>query len=132
MTATRLGSVSLDCPDPQALARFYATLLGVEVAFDSESFAAVRLENIWLSMQRIEDYRPPAWPDGGVPQQVHLDFSVADLEIAEGEAIAAGATKADTQPSPERWRVMLDPAGHPFCLSSLPRMRLVPIRGESA
>jgi predicted enzyme related to lactoylglutathione lyase len=116
---TRLGSVSLDCPDPTTLARFYATMLGVDVAFESETFAALRLDNLWLSMQKIEGYRPPGWPDGPVPAQVHLDFAVEDLDAAEREAVAAGATKAGTQPSPERWRVMLDPVGHPFCLSSL-------------
>jgi hypothetical protein len=32
------------------------------------------------------------------------------------EAIRLGARQADQQPRPRRWRVMLDPAGHPFCL----------------
>jgi len=120
MTAPiRLGSVSLDCPDPSALARFYATLLGVEVAYDTEGFAALRLDGAWLSMQKVENYRPPTWPDPEVPQQAHLDFAVADLAAAEEAALAAGATTAATQPSPERWRVMLDPTGHSFCLTTL-------------
>ena len=118
-TCIRLGSVSLDCPDPSALARFYATLLGVEVAYDTEGFAALRLDGAWLSMQKVEDYRPPTWPDPEVPQQAHLDFAVADLEAAEEAALTAGATTAATQPSPDRWRVMLDPAGHPFCVTTL-------------
>lgn len=120
MTAPiRLGSVSLDCPDPSALARFYATLLGVEVAYDTEGFAALRLDGAWLSMQKVEDYRPPTWPDPEVPQQAHLDFAVADLAAAEEAALAAGATTAATQPSPDRWRVLIDPAGHPFCVTTL-------------
>jgi catechol 2,3-dioxygenase-like lactoylglutathione lyase family enzyme len=119
MTAiTRLGSVSLDCPDPHALAQFYATLLGVEVAYDSETFSAVKLDHLWLSMVKIEGHRPPTWPDGDVAQQIHLDFTVDDLDAGEEAALAAGARKAETQPSPERWRVMLDPAGHPFCLTT--------------
>ena len=117
-TAVRLASVSLDCPDPSALAAFYARLLGVEVAYDSADFAALRLEGIWLSAQRVDGHQPPSWPGGEPPQQVHLDLAVADLDEAEALATAAGATKADAQPSPERWRVMLDPAGHPFCLST--------------
>ncbi len=115
----RLASVSLDCADPSALAAFYARLLGVEVAYDSEQFAALRLGGVWLSTQRVDQYRPPAWPDGEPPQQVHLDMAVSDLEAGEAAAIAAGAVKATVQPSPERWRVMIDPAGHPFCLSTL-------------
>ncbi len=119
MTAPiRLGSISLDCPDPPALARFYATLLGVEVAYDSEGFAALRLDSTWLSMQKVADYRPPTWPEPEVPQQVHLDFAVADLRAAQEAALGAGATLAAIQPNPDRWRVLFDPAGHPFCLST--------------
>lgn len=119
MTAPiRLGSISLDCPDPSALARFYATLLGVEVAFESEGFAALRLDGIWLSMQKVEEYRTPTWPESDVPQQAHLDFAVGDLQAAEDAALHAGATSAATQPGLDRWRVLLDPAGHPFCLTT--------------
>lgn len=32
MSAIRLASVSLDCPDPGALASFYGALLNTEVA----------------------------------------------------------------------------------------------------
>ncbi len=117
--AIRLASVSLDCSDPSALAAFYARLLGTEVAYDSEAFAAIRLDGLWLSTQRIEHYRPPAWPDGQPAPQLHLDMAVADLEAAEAMALAAGATKAAVQPNPTQWRVMIDPAGHPFCLSTL-------------
>jgi hypothetical protein len=31
--------------------------------------------------------------------------------------VGATAT-APTQPGPERWRAMVDPAGHPFCLTN--------------
>ena len=57
----------------------------------------------------------PARPDG-TAQQAHLDFDVPDLDAAERQILAIGATKAETQPQPEDWRVYLDPAGHPFCL----------------
>ena len=38
------------------------------------------------------------------------------LDAAEAQAIQLGATKESQQPSPERSRVLRDPAGHPFCL----------------
>lgn len=47
---------------------------------------------------------------------MHLDFAVDDMEEAVNLAKSLGATRASDQPG-ERWRVMLDPAGHPFCLS---------------
>jgi catechol 2,3-dioxygenase-like lactoylglutathione lyase family enzyme len=113
-----LGAVALDCPDPPALARFYATMLGAEIAYESDDFCAVQLDHLWLTTHRIADHRPPDWPDGDVAKQVHLDLAVEDLDRSEEAALAAGATKAATQPGPERWRVMLDPAGHPFCLTT--------------
>ncbi len=120
MTVARLGSVSLDCTDPHVLATFYAALTGQEVAYESEAFCALRLAGgFWLSMQKVEGYRAPEWPEGDVPQQMHLDFSVADLDEAEQAALTAGARRSEVQPSPDRWRVLFDPSGHPFCLSTL-------------
>lgn len=45
----------------------------------------------------------------------HLDFAVNQLEEAVQYAVSCGATVAEQQFS-EHWRVMIDPAGHPFCL----------------
>ena len=45
----------------------------------------------------------------------HLDIGVADLEESVRWAIGAGAVLAEFQPQPDV-RVMVDPAGHPFCL----------------
>jgi hypothetical protein len=44
---------------------------------------------------------------------------VDDLDAAEKAALDAGATKAEHQPEPDRWRVFLDPAGHPFCVTNM-------------
>lgn len=46
---------------------------------------------------------------------IHLDVAVDDLAAGVAWAIDAGATLADYQPQTDV-RVMLDPAGHPFCL----------------
>jgi hypothetical protein len=117
MAVARLGSISLDCAQPLPLAEFWAALLGGEVAFTSEAFVAVKTDQMWLSTVCVDDYTPPVWP-GGVAKQMHLDLAVEDLDSAEIEAVRLGATKADDQPAPDRWRVLLDPAGHPFCVSS--------------
>ena len=114
----RIGAFALDCRDPIALATFYADLLGIEPGFTSENFAAIKTHGIWIAMHRVEDYRPPRWPDPDAPQQAHLDLAVdGDLDAAEARAIELGATKADEQPAQDRWRVLIDPAGHPFCLA---------------
>ena len=46
---------------------------------------------------------------------MHLDFEVTDLDAAVAHAIGLGARVHDHQPQ-DSVRVMLDPAGHPFCL----------------
>jgi hypothetical protein len=53
------------------------------------------------------------------PKQVRLDLAVDDLDGAQRAAIGLGATKANHQPSRDRRRVLLDPAGHPFCAAKM-------------
>ena len=88
------------------------------MAFASHDFVAVKLDRGWLGAVGVPDYVPPTCPDGPIPKQMHLDLSVEDLEEGEARALGLGAPKADPQPAPQRWRVLLDPAGHPFCLST--------------
>ena len=118
MASIRLGSIALDCADPLPLATFWAHLLGGEVAFTSDAFVAVKTDRIWLAATRVEDYEPPSWPRPRMPKQMHLDLAVDDLKEAEQRATALGAVRATSQPAPERYVVLFDPAGHPFCLST--------------
>lgn len=115
----RFGAVALDCDDPRSLADFYAHLLGFPVAFSSDDFAALSgPAGLWLTMHRVAEHRPPSWPSGSVPKQIHLDLAVTDLQLSEQHALRAGARRADAQPAPDRFVVLLDPAGHPFCLTT--------------
>lgn len=112
----RFSLVALDCPDPQGLARFYAAITGWQVDFDNGRWVQLRSdEGATLAFQRAPDLRPPAWPEGDPPQQLHLDFDVPDLDEGEAQVLELGARKAAFQPS-DQFRVFLDPAGHPFCL----------------
>ena len=116
----RLGAVSLDCADPRALAKFYADLTGGSIMFESDEFVAVQAPgSTWITAQKVTDHRPSSWPDDAVPKQVHLEFAVTELESSVSAAVSIGAQEAATQPSPDRWRVLIDPAGHPFCLTTL-------------
>lgn len=118
MRNIRLGSVALDCKDPAALAAFWAKLLGGEVAFTSDHFVAVKTDQVWFAATKIDDYQPPTWPSNDAPKQMHLDLAVDDLEEAVVDAVRLGAVRSEFQPAPERYMVMFDPAGHPFCLST--------------
>jgi len=108
--------VSLDCADPARLADFYFQLLGGRVVWSRKDSAGVHVPGVLLIAQRVNDYRPPVWPGASV---VHLDLTAAEeLEEPAQRAILLGARLADPQPDP-RWRVLLDPAGHPFCITTL-------------
>ncbi|MFI5781986.1 VOC family protein [Nocardia sp. NPDC051570] len=121
MTAiARFGAIALDSRDPRRLGQFYRALLDFEVRFESDELIALQGAGVLLTIERVEDHRAPDWPGNEVPKQMHLDLFVADLDIAERRAIEVGAVKADFQPSPDRWRVLLDPSGHPFCLTVPP------------
>lgn len=119
----QLYSFTMDCTDPLELADFYAQLLGWELPYHNEEFAviapagAVQGATPGITFQRNADYRPPVWPAAPEAQQqmAHLDLMVSDLEQAVAHALRCGATQAEAQFS-ATWRVMLDPAGHPFCL----------------
>jgi hypothetical protein len=115
----RLAAVSLDGADPAALATFYRELLGLDVMFESDDFIALQGAGIFVTTQRVEHHQPPTWPDEGVPKQMHLELAVTDLDDAEAKAIAIGAVKPAEQPNPELWRVLADPDGHVFCLTTL-------------
>jgi catechol 2,3-dioxygenase-like lactoylglutathione lyase family enzyme len=119
----RFDTVVLDCPDPRALAEFYAGLLGQEIADNGDdSWQSLRGDGsgVTLAFQRATNYVAPGWP-GGPPQQLHLDLTVDDFVAAHQGALALGATalSPSSEPTPGQtsgFRVYADPAGHPFCL----------------
>lgn len=107
--------VSLDCPVPAELAAFYRELLGGRIRWQSENSVGVQAPGILLVAQRVANYRPPGWPGSSL---VHLDLTANQVDEAAERAVALGAVIADFQPDP-RWRVLLDPAGHPFCITTI-------------
>ena len=115
----RIETVCIDCADAHELADFYGRLLGWEIAISEPEFVLMRdpAGGTGLSFQAGPNYRPPTWPERADTQDkmLHLDIKVEDLDAAVEHALACGARLAEHQPQ-ERVRVMLDPAGHPFCL----------------
>jgi predicted enzyme related to lactoylglutathione lyase len=117
---TQRWGVAIDAPDARELADFYVRLLGWRVCDDSPE---------WVTIAPAEDaantlafatepkYARPVWPavEGRQQMSMHLDIAVDDLGHAVAYAVEVGATVASFQPQ-ETVRVMLDPAGHPFCL----------------
>jgi predicted enzyme related to lactoylglutathione lyase len=116
MAIARYPSFVLDCPDPTPIAEFYGALLGWDVKA-SDEWGEVRSPDgqQCICFQPVAEYRAPEWPDQRVPQQMHLDVMVEDLDAGEKAVLEIGATKHEHQPG-TTFRVFLDPAGHPFCL----------------
>ena len=119
-TSKHWFGVVLDAPDARELAHFYQRLLGWRIFNEADD---------WVDLAPSEDagynlafateprYVRPVWPseDGRQQKMLHLDLEVDDLDQAVAHAVEAGAELASYQPQ-EAVRVMLDPAGHPFCL----------------
>jgi len=111
----RLHHLIVDCPDPAALARFYAALLGQPITYESDDFVVVADNDTTsgLGFQRAADHRPPTWPDPTIPQQMHLDVMVENVAEAAPRVLELGAVQL-------REGVFADPAGHTFCLIPRP------------
>jgi hypothetical protein len=112
--------VALDAPDARALAHFYQRLLDWRIFDESDAWCTLAPSEdagYNLAFQTEPKYVRPVWPaeDGKPQMSVHLDLEVDDLEQAVAHAVAVGAELAAFQPQDDV-RVMLDPAGHPFCL----------------
>lgn len=130
----RIRQVVLDTTGARALAEFYRQLFGLTYREGDEPPAPgepdprgedwlvlANPDGIPLAFQQVPDLARSTWPDPDVPQQLHLDTTVADrteLDRHHERALALGATLLrDRSDDPaEPLRVYADPDGHPFCL----------------
>jgi predicted enzyme related to lactoylglutathione lyase len=110
---------AIEAPDPKVLANFYSQLLGWRVSHQEPGATVLAAPggSVFAVFQEASDYEAPVWPPepGQQRPMMHFDFQVGDLDSAVDEAVSLGATVASFQPQ-ESVRVLLDPAGHPFCL----------------
>jgi catechol 2,3-dioxygenase-like lactoylglutathione lyase family enzyme len=123
----KLGCVTLDTANAENLADFYQKLLGWSIRFTNSDeglkFVGIVDEKtgVMLLFQENDEYIEPVWPAkrGEQQQMAHLDFFAEDLEKDVNYALSCGARFAKTQYS-DKWKVMFDPAGHPFCIEKMP------------
>ncbi len=120
----RFAGTVINAANPDGLASFYERLLGWERFMDEGDWIALRHGSgtgTAIAFQRDEHATSPSWPaDHDQPHTlVHVDFVTDDLDAAIDRAVALGAAVADTQHVAAE-RVMLDPAGNPFCLIASP------------
>lgn len=116
MAIAVMGTVVLDCPDPKALAEFYARVLGGTVV-DGGDWVDLKVPGgPALAFQAAPGLVAPTWPSAERSQQFHLDLTVEDLDTAEKAVLDLGARPLETEDRSRGFRVYADPAGHPFCL----------------
>ncbi len=113
---------TIDCSDADTLADFYAAMLGWTKTFTGNGIATVSSPNYpaLLVFQEVENYQRPIWPweKDKQAQMMHFDFFVDSLNEAVAHAISCGAFISDIQFFKSS-TTLFDPAGHPFCLSTV-------------
>src|SRR6266536_3978421 len=104
----KLRQVVLDCTDARALAEFYRELLGLQYRPGDEPPAAGEPDPAgqdWLvlqnpagatrvAFQHVAELPRATWPEGPIPQQLHLDLMVPtaeELQAQHERALALGA-----------------------------------------
>jgi catechol 2,3-dioxygenase-like lactoylglutathione lyase family enzyme len=111
--------VVIDTDDVETLTRFYAELRGWKIHHLDKTSGLLDLgEGVaYVSVQHSPNFVRPVWPgqEGDQQMMLHLDFEVIDLDAEVARAVSLGAQVAEYQPQ-KNVRVVLDPAGHPFCL----------------
>ena len=130
-----LRTAVLDATDARVVAEFWRQLLGYVYRPGDEVPSAGqpdprgadwlvlrdRTGETRLAVQQVAEQAVSTWPDPRVPQQLHLDLTVASTaELADqhDRAIALGATVLEDRSTDveEPLYVFADPAGHPFCI----------------
>jgi hypothetical protein len=120
----------LDCTDARELAEFYRQLLGFQYRPGDEPRA--KGEADWLvlrdpdganrlAFQQVAKLPKATWPEGPIPQQLHLDLSVPTMDEFNAQhertlALGAKMLRDRSDDPQEPLRVYADPAGHPFCI----------------
>ena len=131
--------VVLDTTDARGLAEFYRQLLGYAYRPGDEPPAPGRDDERgrdWLvirpasglpgiAFQQVDSVPETTWPEPGIPQQLHLDLTVADkaeLDRQHDRALRLGARlRFDrSEDADEALRVYADPSGHTFCIFVAP------------
>ncbi|WP_137120846.1 VOC family protein [Segeticoccus rhizosphaerae] len=133
-TYPRFLHTVLDTTDARGLAEFYRDLLGLRYrpgdepptdgSQDTDADWLVLVDDQGrrvLAIQKVEQLTPSTWPSHAVPMQLHIDYSVSDVDELErhrarAELLGARVLLDRTDDLDEPLYVLADPAGHPFCL----------------
>jgi predicted enzyme related to lactoylglutathione lyase len=113
--AVWLHHIVIDAHDLQALARFWAQVLGWRILSEREQEVVIAVDEtapVGICFMPVKDQKT-------VKNRVHLDLTPdpddPDAEIQR--ILALGARKVDIgQTGAESWTVLADPEGNEFCV----------------
>jgi predicted enzyme related to lactoylglutathione lyase len=109
--------LDLECADPPALAEFYHQILGWDIILSEPGYTEISNGAARILFTRREGYEGPGWPESTAPKRYHLCMQTDDVARAVQRCLKLGARKPGFQPGGDRWTVLTDPSGHPFCLA---------------
>lgn len=114
----QLHGICIDSADPAGIAAFYGDLTGGEITVYPGGWASVTgVTNPGLYFQPVPDFVPNSWPTQERGQQMHLDSSVDDVELAKGRVIELGGSVRFEHADHPGFAIIADPAGHLICIS---------------
>jgi hypothetical protein len=109
--------LDLECPEPRVLAEFYHQVLGWDITFHHDEYVEITDGSTRILFTRADDYQGSGWPTSAAPKRYHLCLQTDDVAEAVRRCLELGADKPGFQPGDDRWTVLTDPGGHPFCLA---------------
>lgn len=109
-----IGSIPIDCVDPQRLGAFWSAVLDAPIQGSSADFVLLQHPpqgGPFVVLQRVPETRVGK-------NRLHIDLTGEPRTEAVTRLIALGATPVAEHEGPGAvWTVMADPEGNQFCVS---------------
>jgi hypothetical protein len=107
----RLRGITVNCPDPEPLASFWAEALGYQRRALWDPFTGLKDpsgRDPHLTFQQVRDQRP---------DRLHLDLYAEDPNAEAERLVRLGAARVRrVEEGDTWWEVLRDPAGNEFCV----------------
>ncbi|WP_406105522.1 VOC family protein [Streptomyces sp. NBC_01003] len=120
---SKFTELAIDCADPDALARFWCSVLGYEVHDREDGLVTIGSPEVPEGKDRLGPV-PPALTFARVPEgkavknRLHIDVNPTDREQDEEvrRLLDLGARHVDVGQDDVSWITLADPEGNEFCV----------------
>jgi predicted enzyme related to lactoylglutathione lyase len=108
--------VTIDCADPEGLAKFWTEAAGYEVRWQQEGrfiiLAAAWGDGVRIGLQRVAEVKSGK-------NRAHIDWEADDRPAEVARLVGLGASVVNQHAAPGlAWTVLADPEGNEFCVSA--------------